>query len=554
MSKENNNQIKTTFNFPFRDYQLKAVELATQCNKGQFLFPTGAGKTAMQAGTFIEHINNSPGFGVYVIVAPTIALVNQHSGNYIDHFIKERLDSAYCLVHSGTSGVAAKKAPSFHAAGLKPQRKIQPTTDASKIQDHVKSARIKKKPVVIFSTYHSMDLVKEALDNLNNIKAEVLIADEAHYATREEFNREVRDFPCKKFFSYTATARNSDNPNPNFSLFMDNVKTFGPVLSKMTPSEASKRGFVVPPSLVFFRADVTAEHSQIDDNFPLFVKEMVEKAQEVLNEDCARRGVPPAGVKMLIAAEGTSDIRKFQLSDHQAGIVEAGCNTFTIESLNTGPGTGARFNGKSVTSDSFFKHAEEKFGNYEDQCVAIHYDMLTEGIDLSGFNFFVPWRSSLRESSFAQNAGRCCRLLKEDNEKILSGAIRRDSKGFLIKEDLHKLTKPNYYIMVPELTKKQKNNSHNNQVLYEYLTDSEYEMTEISKRNVQKSSGSGELVQNETILGTETMKGDRRWVETLLSRLTIELNDANSKQEYNRAEQLEDDICRLTSAFSGGIL
>ena len=178
MSKKNNNQIKNTFNFLFRDYQLKAIKTSTQHSKGQFLFPTGSGKTAMQAGTFIEHINNSPGFGVYVVVAPTIALVNQHSGNYIDHFITENIDSTYCLVHSGTSSVADEKAEKFHAAGLQPQRKIRPTTDASKIQEYIESAKSKNNPVVIFSTYHSMELVKEALDNLDGLKGEVLIADE----------------------------------------------------------------------------------------------------------------------------------------------------------------------------------------------------------------------------------------------------------------------------------------------------------------------------------------------------------------------------------------
>ena len=502
---KNNNQNNMSFKFQYRGYQLDVIKKSTQNSKGQFLFPTGSGKTAMQAGIFIQHIESSPGFGVYVVVAPKIALVNQHSASYIDHFNMESVKARYSVAHSGRSHIAEEKSDSFVAAGLKPQARIDPTTSVDAIKEELRYAKRENVPIVFFSTYHSMDLIEQALNGLGGLEADILAADEAHYATQAEFNKKVKSFPTKKFFSFTATARNSDNPNSADSLFMDNTNTFGQVLARMTPSEASRRAFVVPPCL-----------------------------------------------KMLIAAEGTDDIRKFQKSSRMKELVEAGISTFTIESLDDleskkdGCGTGCRINGERVTRTDFFKKAHEKFDDSESDCVAIHYDMLTEGIDLSQFNFFVPWRSSLTQSSFAQNAGRCCRLLKEDNEKILSGAIEKDQNGFLLRGELDKFTKPNYYIMIPELTEKQKNNSNNNRVLYEYLIDSGYEMAEILSRNVEKSSSSSDPNSRPTNLGKETMCKNAMWAKTLLAQLTEKINKAREDGDYAELDRLEDEINKIT--------
>lgn len=556
---KNNNQNNMSFKFQYRGYQLDVIKKSTQHNKGQFLFPTGSGKTAMQAGVFIQHIKSSPGFGVYVVAGPRIDLVNQHSGNYIDHFNLESVLCRYCVVHSGHSHVAEEKSDSFVAAGLKPQARINPTTNVSAIKGELQHAMKKDIPIVFFSTYHSMDMIEQAINELGGHEADILIADEAHYATQLEFNKKVVSFPTKKFFSFTATARNSDNPNSADSLFMDNVNTFGPVLARMTPSEASRRGFVTPPALVYFGTDKVEEHTRVADNFPMLVKEMLMAAKDILDHDYGKRGLKAPGVKMLIAAEGTDDIRKFQKSSRMKELVEAGINTFTIESLDDleskkdGCGTGCRVNGKRVTRTAFFKEAHEKFDDNESDCVAIHYDMLTEGIDLSQFNFFVPWRSNLTQSSFAQNAGRCCRLLKEDNEKILSGEIGKDQNDFLLKEDLDKLTKPNYYIMIPELTEKQKNNSNNNRVLYEYLIDSGYEMTETLSRNVEKSSSSGDPNSRPTKLGKETMCKDDMWTKTLLAILTEKLNKAVEDSDYAEEARLEDNICKISFLYDNTI-
>ena len=542
------------FNYPYRDYQLDVIQKAGLNTKGQFIYPTGSGKTVMQAGIIAKDMMRTDGFAVYVNLSPRIDLVDQHVGNIIDRFIDEKLDCHYCVVHSGNRNAVRAKRAKLSNANMKVSSGAKPTTSSLEIQKEIEYAREHNLPVCIFTTYHSMEKVAAALRRLE-LKGNIVIADEAHHLTQLKNNKKIRNFPYSKFFSFTATARNSDNPNKADSLFMDNHSLFGYVLGRMPPKVSCLRGFTVPPELIFFETENLKDHDELSDNFSAVVEVMLQKAQEQLNKDYAARGLKPPGVKMLIAAEGTGDIRRFQANERLHHLHSLGYKTFTIESKEShsdeSNGTGCRVDGEKVSRGKFFEAVKDTFDDYESQCVVIHYDMLTEGIDLSGFNFFVPWRSSLGLSSFTQNAGRCCRPLPEDVEKINSGLIRKDSNGYILEEDRKKLTKSKYYIMIPEITEKQKNNSYNNRVLYEYLIDSEFDMTEVISRNTEKGSSPRRPEEDEELsFGSEWDERLEAYTETLLSRLTKEMKKANYENDYVRAEELDYEIYKITSMRS----
>ena len=76
--------------------------------------------------------------------------------------------------------------------------------------------------------------------------------------------------------------------------------------------------------------------------------------------------------------------------------------------------------------------------------IVLHYDILAEGIDVSGFTGIMPLRT-LHKSKFLQTYGRCARLENEDKIKMDKGEIHPD--------DLDKMNKPYAYIMIPHLTR-----------------------------------------------------------------------------------------------------
>ena len=78
----------------------------------------------------------------------------------------------------------------------------------------------------------------------------------------------------------------------------------------------------------------------------------------------------------------------------------------------------------------------------EKELIVLHYDILAEGIDVSGFTGIMPLRT-LNKSKFLQTFGRAARLDKEDRVKIESGEV--------LPSELDKLNKPYAYIIIPNI-------------------------------------------------------------------------------------------------------
>ena len=78
----------------------------------------------------------------------------------------------------------------------------------------------------------------------------------------------------------------------------------------------------------------------------------------------------------------------------------------------------------------------------------MHYDILAEGIDVSGFTGIMPLRT-LNKSKFLQTYGRSARPDKDDRP-VIDAIVK--ANGYMTKDDWKKLNKPYSYIIVPNIT------------------------------------------------------------------------------------------------------
>jgi hypothetical protein len=74
--------------------------------------------------------------------------------------------------------------------------------------------------------------------------------------------------------------------------------------------------------------------------------------------------------------------------------------------------------------------------------IVLHYDILAEGIDVSGFTVILPFRT-LSKSKFLQTYGRAARLHPEDRKALESGEMKPD--------ELKKFMKPYAWIIIPDI-------------------------------------------------------------------------------------------------------
>lgn len=100
-------------------------------------------------------------------------------------------------------------------------------------------------------------------------------------------------------------------------------------------------------------------------------------------------------------------------------------------------------NGSKVKRQEFLKLLREYGKDMNKEMLVLHFDILTEGIDVPGITSIMPLRE-LNKSRFIQTFGRCARLDVRDREKLTNGEINAN--------DLDRMVKPYAYVILPYLT------------------------------------------------------------------------------------------------------
>ena len=346
-----------------RPHQQRVLDRLAAYDKGQVIVPTGGGKTICMIQDTINQQNNSQSGITTVVVAPRILLAEQLCSEFM-----ELIDGSYTHimhVHSGET---------HHFS----------TTNPEKIALFANCARTAGENLIIFTTYNSLDRIRQADIEVNDI-----YFDEAHNSVKRNF------FPATEYFSNESDRCYFFTATPKHSLTvskpgMNDGDVYGQVLVNVPAPELVEGGYILPPKVVVKQLP------------------MIKGRKVVFADDCDNllETIDDNNIsKTLICARTTQQIiNLISQSQFCTELAQRGYSWMTITSK-----TGAIIDGKKVNREEFFntlntwgKDATKKF-------VVIHHSILSEGINVSGLEAVIFMRN-MDYIGISQSIGRVIRL------------------------------------------------------------------------------------------------------------------------------------------------
>ena len=344
-----------------RPHQTRILDRMRNYKKGQIIVPTGGGKTMCMIQD-TAHSQQSKCGVTTVVVAPRILLAEQLCSEFM-----EFIDGSYTHVmhvHSGET---------HHFS----------TTNPEKIHLFANCARTAGENLIIFTTYNSLDRIRQADIEVNDI-----YFDEAHNSVKKNF------FPATEFFAenadrcyfYTATPKHSLTPKkPGM-----NWSVYGQVLVNVPAPELVEGGYILPPKVVVKQLP------------------MIKGRKVMFADDCDNllETIDDNNIdKTLICARTTKQIINLLThSDFCAELASRGYSWMTITSK-----TGAIIDGKKVNREEFFNTLNTWGKDPEKKFVVIHHSILSEGINVSGLEAVIFMRN-MDYIGISQSIGRVIRL------------------------------------------------------------------------------------------------------------------------------------------------
>jgi superfamily II DNA or RNA helicase len=442
-----------------RDHQRCAVnaiidDMRLDDGHGKIVLPTGTGKTLVQAQAIIE-AHKEFGHRCFVILSPRILLSFQHLANVADHLIRCGVDAEFLNVNSGNFDeqiINGERSKAGFAAA-----RIRSTTRSAEITEAFGRAKAQDKLLIISSTYHSAERIREA-----GIEVDVQLNDEAHNMVSEEF--ESCHGIGKNCFHFTATERYTDDSING--LGMNNEGRWGNLTFEKLPKDMIDAGEMLPPVLHI----VETGQGQVDNNDYNAIFTAIVGSFGVHRDRLKTNSADPAaiGPKLLVTVGGQETLRGLIGESGSVGCIafeEFRRNNPHVAFFAVSSELGAYVNGIWLDANNRSKdqllQAVRKLDS-ADEAVILYVDMLTEGIDVPGITAFMPLRG-MNESRFKQGIGRAVRLHGTDRIKFYAGEISP--------LDATKYVKPDAEIIIPTILV----NSRDTAAQYTRLWESMYD-------------------------------------------------------------------------------
>lgn len=415
------------------DYQTEAVNVTNYNKKGILVLPTGTGKTMIQCAIIEKFMSNR--FQLFVINAPRIILTYQLLKEVYKFLIERGIQARYHFIHSG-GAVDVKdleyiRIQSNLDGNNIPFAEIDCSTSSNDLLDIMEKSRKQELPLIIFSTYNSANRIEDARRQLN-IPISVVLNDEAHYLVQERFHDILHILTSDRCYFFTATTRHTASDKGRG---MNNIDSYGEVIYTLLPREAINIGKMVRPRLHIIKTKGVHSSEDYNKSLNLIIFNSFKKHKEHFENEH-----PTIKPKMLVGARGSDDMKNFLLSSQYNKLREMGVDIFAISSNEE---IGNRVNGREVKRQDFLQILSEYGRDENRMLLVLHYDILTEGIDVPGFTSCMLLRS-LTKSKFLQTYGRVARLDSEDRKRLDNGEIRPN--------DLKLLNKPYAYVILPWIT------------------------------------------------------------------------------------------------------
>ena len=455
----------------FYDYQLEAFWEVQNHDKGIVCLPTGTGKTFVQAGVIANDIVENPGFRMYVINAPRILLSYQLMREVQKYLINNNIEARYMAVHSGRMDDSVEILKLQQEKGIT-YSEVNSTTSTSDIREMIETAQIQDLPLIFFSTYNSAYRIQDGRVGLPKIN--ITLNDEAHYLVQERFYDIVDTLESDRKYFFTATTKETPSDEGRG---MNNEGTYGDIIYNMTPREAIERGKMVRPRMHFVTAVKNVVYNR--DDMERSMGNMVVESYKQHEYTLTGTDAP----KMLVASNGTQDIKNIIKSNEIARIQKGGTSIYAVAS---DPEIGNWVNGEKVSRPEFLSRLKKEGSDSTKRMIIIHYDILTEGIDIPGITGVLFLRS-MGKSKFIQTFGRAARLDSDDRAAFENGEYTHN--------DLDLMDKPYAWVIVPVLT-------HDDEDTKENIGDLIYELRDYGFEPKE------DVVVSNTVNGIGTLGGD----------------------------------------------
>jgi len=414
------------------NYQVDVVTKTFYNQKGIVCLPTGTGKTFCQSAIIANDIKLNPDqFRMYIVNSPRILLSYQLLKEVYGFLTSNGIEARYMFVHSGG------KTDELELEQLRlnanddghniPFSQIISTTSVDDIRQMMSNSKEQELPLVMFSTYNSADKIEIARSNYKQ-PISIILNDEAHYLVQEQFHDILRTLKSSRCYFFTATTINTPSDKGRG---MNNKELYGDVLYSMTPRQAIDLGKMIRPRLHIVKTDGVYNSTDFDKSLSKIIYEAFYQHKKIIGDKLSP--------KILVSVKGTMDIKKFLNSNEYKSLRNDDVDIFAIA---TNENVGNQINGTNMRRQSFLKKLKRSGTNNKKKMIVLHYDILAEGIDVSGFTGMIPLRT-LNKSKFLQTYGRCARL--DHNDRI---ALQNND---LKPNELDKMNKPYAYIIIPNV-------------------------------------------------------------------------------------------------------
>lgn len=416
-------RVIATTNPPLRNHQTLAIEeikkaIRKASAKGRIILPTGTGKTRIEAEAIVELINKNSGSGIYVTLTPRILLTYQLLDNI------SKIVSAYgieCDILNVNSGDfdSVKLEKTLLKMGINPQ-KIDSTTNVGDIRAKMTQANNVNKPLLIFSTYHSVDRVDEAATQSGST-INLYNYDEAQYCVTSGDFQNVPYFDSDYKFFFTATEKYTDDAENGIG--MNNENIFGKIIYTEKPRSLIEQGEMASVAFHLVGSRENIDNSNYESKARITI-EAFDKHRDILKQFAVGGSrANDIGPKMLVVCDSQDSLKGIMQSkamkqyraDNKFIKIYALSSDFGIEM--------ERFKTPRATN----KDKEELFNRLNeledtDESIIFHVDMLGEGIDVTGITAVLPFRN-LSKIKFLQNLGRGTRLVDIDRAGLYNKSI-----------------------------------------------------------------------------------------------------------------------------------
>jgi superfamily II DNA or RNA helicase len=429
--------------FGLYNYQQEALRRTETEQKGIIVLPTSTGKTYVQSAIVAKDILMNGGqFRMYVINAPRIILTYQLLKEVYQFLTKRGIEARYHFTHSG-SAVDERDLEDIRMEakvdGINiPFAEIDSTTSVNRCVDIMEKSMEQELPLIIFSTYNSAEKVELARRQVR-LPISIVLNDEAHYLVQDRFFDILTILKSSRCYFFTATMRYTPSDEGRG---MNNEDAYGKVLYELTPREAIDRGKMVRPRLHIVKTNGVYTSEDYDRSLNLVISNSFIQHKEYFNDNH-----PNMKPKMLVGTRGSDDMKNFINSPQYLELRESGVDVFAISSNEE---IGNFVNGNRVKRQEFLSILRQYGKDKNRELLVLHYDILTEGIDVPGFTSCLLLRTLVR-SKFYQTYGRIARLDPEDRRRLDNGDIRPI--------DTDKMNKPYGYVILPWITETNKDDS-----------------------------------------------------------------------------------------------